>query len=110
MATDRNQAAREKRAREKKELERLTKRKDDFVKRHLAAGTAAGRGYEKELQKRQKAIDEYYATTLHGIEERSRKKKQDAAATESIKLEAQITELREAPGHRSREKKREKKN
>ena len=36
---------------------RLKKELDDYVKEHVALGTATGRGYEKEVQKLQDAID-----------------------------------------------------
>ena len=110
MAKDRSkeyQARRDKDAQDKKELERLRKRKGDFVQKHLAAGTAAGDGYETEVKKRQDAIDEFYAGTLAGSVARSRKKKKDAASAKIPELEKQITVLRDAPGHLSRKRRRE---
>jgi hypothetical protein len=96
MARDRSkeiQAKRDKSAREKKELVRLKKELDDFVKRHLAAGTAAGQGYETEVRKRQDAFDEY-------------KKAKQAAAAESVQIETEIEALRAAPNSQSRAVKR----
>ena len=109
MPEDREKKAAKKkrrRDRENKELARLRKRKDDFVKKHVAAGTAAGRAYETEVKKRQDAIDEFYAGTLAGSVARSRKKKKDAASAKIPELETQIQGLRDAPGNLSREKKR----
>ena len=49
-----NAAAKKKarREREKKERAALKKKLDDFVNKHEAAGTAAGRGYEAGVKKR----------------------------------------------------------
>ena len=110
MAKDRSkeyQARRDKDAQDKKELERLRKRKGDFVQKHLAAGTAAGDGYETEVKKRQDAIDEFYAGTRAGKQAARRQQKTKDAAAESAKLETQITELREAPVRLSRKKRGE---
>ena len=95
------------REREAKELARLRKELGDFVKKHLAAGTAAGSGYEKAVKKRQNAIDEYYAGTRAGYAAaREQQQKKDAAA-ESVKLETQITELRDDSRRLSRKKRGE---
>ena len=91
---------------EAKELARLRKELNDFVQKHVAAGTAAGSGYEKAVKKRQDAVDEYYAGTEAGKDVARRKKAKQAAAAKSVELEKQITELREAPGSQSRETKR----
>ncbi len=103
-----NDAAKKKARREREAKERALLRKelDDFVKKHVAAGTAAGRGYEREVKKRQDAIDEHYAGTIAGLEAARRQRKMKEAAAESAKLETQIQKLRAAPGHRSREKER----
>ena len=81
------QARRDKNARAMKELARLRKRRDDFVQKHLAAGTAAGEGYEAEVKKRQDAIDVFYAGTRAGAKARSVKKKKDAASAKIPELE-----------------------
>ena len=109
MAKDRSKeykAKREKSAREKKELVRLRKRRDDFVQKHLAAGTAAGDGYEKEVKKRQDAVDEYYAGTIAGKDVAQKKARMQAAEAESVDLEAQIQELRDTSDRLSRKTKR----
>ena len=86
---------------------RLKKELDDYVKEHVALGTATGRGYEKEVQKLQDAIDEHYAGTIAGKEAARRQQKMKDAAAESAKLQTQIKELREAPVRLSRKKRGE---
>ena len=75
----------ERREREKKERAALQKKLDDFVNKHVAAGTAAGRGYEREVKKRQDAIDEHYAGTLTGLEVAREKARQEKAAAKAKK-------------------------
>jgi len=110
MSRDReNDEAKRKARREREAKERALLRKelDDFVKKHVAAGTAAGRGYEREVKKRQDAIDEHYAGTLNGLEVAREKARKEKAAAKSVELEKKVEALREAPGRLSREKKRE---
>ena len=79
MSETEKQKRKDRRAREKKEQAALRKELEDFVKQRVALGTAEGAEYEKEVNKRQDAIDEHYATTSAGALALSRKRKQDAA-------------------------------
>ena len=86
-----NAAAKKKarREREKKERAALKKKLNDFVKKHLALGTAAGHDYEEEVRKRQDAIDEHYAGTIAGKDAaRKQRKKKAAAATHAKRAPA----------------------
>ena len=55
----------------------------------------------------QDAIDEHYAGTIAGREAELRQQKTKDAAAKSAKLETQIQGLRDAPGHLSREKRKQ---